>query len=51
MATDGKKPSVSAYGSITAHLGDGMTLALSQFGPTGEAEDGTYILLSLLLYD
>lgn len=28
---------VSQFGSVTAHLSDGMILALSQFGPTGES--------------
>ncbi|XP_046333573.2 sperm-associated antigen 17-like isoform X4 [Haliotis rufescens] len=37
---DSRKKSVSAFGSITAYLSDGMTLALSQFGADGKAEDG-----------
>ncbi|XP_033741247.1 sperm-associated antigen 17-like isoform X1 [Pecten maximus] len=35
-----KTKSVSAFGCITANLQDGMTLSLSQFGPTGVSEDG-----------
>nr|XP_022292317.1 sperm-associated antigen 17-like isoform X8 [Crassostrea virginica] len=38
--SEGDKTSVSAFGSITAQLMDGMTLALSQFGATGESKDG-----------
>ncbi|KAJ8314693.1 hypothetical protein KUTeg_006843 [Tegillarca granosa] len=37
--SDKSKLSVSAFGSITATMLDGMTLALSQFGPGGESED------------
>lgn len=40
---DSRKKSVSAFGSITAYLSDGMTLALSQFGADGKAEDGEQI--------
>ncbi|XP_021376816.1 sperm-associated antigen 17-like isoform X5 [Mizuhopecten yessoensis] len=35
-----KTKSVSAFGSVTAHLQDGMSLSLSQFGPKGISEDG-----------
>lgn len=42
LKSDGDKSSVSAFGSITAQLMDGMTLALSQFGATGESKDGVY---------
>lgn len=42
LKSDGDKSSVSAFGSITAQLMDGMTLALSQFGATGESKDGMY---------
>lgn len=44
LKSDGDKSSVSAFGSITAQLKDGMTLALSQFGATGESKDGMYTL-------
>ncbi|XP_061176448.1 sperm-associated antigen 17-like isoform X2 [Saccostrea echinata] len=37
---DGEKSSVSAFGSITAQLMDGMTLSLSQYGASGESKDG-----------
>ncbi|XP_067675915.1 sperm-associated antigen 17-like [Haliotis asinina] len=39
-AENSRKKSVSAFGSITAYLSDGMSLALSQFGADGKAEDG-----------
>ncbi|XP_050391323.1 sperm-associated antigen 17 isoform X2 [Patella vulgata] len=35
-----KKVIKSSFGSVTATLNDGMTLAVSQFGPTGEATEG-----------
>ena len=34
------KNSVSAFGSVTATLMDGMNVALSQFGPSGESSSG-----------
>ena len=37
-----KHTSVSAFGSITAQMNDGMTIALSQFGDSGEAPDGMW---------
>ncbi|XP_056016112.1 sperm-associated antigen 17-like isoform X11 [Ostrea edulis] len=40
LKTDGDKNSVSAFGSVTAQLIDGMTLSLSQFGASGESKDG-----------
>ena len=33
---------VSAFGSITALMSDGMTIALSQFGDSGVAPDGKF---------
>ena len=46
--SEGDKTSVSAFGSITAQLMDGMTLALSQFGATGESKDGKPGILVIL---
>ena len=46
--SEGDKTSVSAFGSITAQLMDGMTLALSQFGATGESKDGKPSILVIL---
>lgn len=31
---------VSAFGSITAQMNDGMSISLSQFGESGSAPDG-----------
>jgi hypothetical protein len=36
IKSEGKKDAVSAFGSITAQLMDGMAMSLSQFGETGE---------------
>jgi hypothetical protein len=47
VKTEGDKNSVSAFGSITAQLIDGMTLSLSQFGASGESKDGKLILNDL----
>ena len=45
-----KQTSVSAFGSVTAHFNDGMTLALSQFGNSGEALDGKlHVVIQLKL--
>ena len=38
--SEDKKTAVSAFGSITAQLMDGMTLALSQYGESGACQDG-----------
>ena len=35
-----KGTAISAFGSITAQMSDGMTIALSQFGESGAAPDG-----------
>ena len=44
-----KKPfAVSAFGSITANLVDGMVLSFSYFGPTGETEAGMSLQKNLL---
>ncbi|ESO93308.1 hypothetical protein LOTGIDRAFT_232733 [Lottia gigantea] len=37
---EGKKVVKSSFGSVTATLNDGMTLAVSQFGSTGEVPEG-----------
>jgi hypothetical protein len=40
IKSEGKKDAVSAFGSITAQLMDGMAMSLSQFGETGECDEG-----------
>ena len=39
VKSSGSKLAVSAFGSVTAQMSDGMTLALSQFGSSGEAPE------------
>lgn len=40
VKSEDKKTAVSAFGSITAQLMDGMTMSLSQFGESGTCEEG-----------
>ena len=44
----GNRTALSAFGSITAQMTDGMTIALSQFGDSGSAPDGMYLLCTLM---
>ena len=39
----GNRTAISAFGSITAQMTDGMTIALSQFGESGSAADGMFV--------
>ena len=43
----GNRTALSAFGSITAQMTDGMTIALSQFGESGSAPDGRFITLTV----
>jgi hypothetical protein len=47
IKSEGKKDAVSAFGSITAQLMDGMAMSLSQFGETGECDEGMSELVNL----
>lgn len=45
MKDTAKKPSLSGFGSVFAQLNDGMCLAFSTFGATGDPEGGKSLAL------